>query len=366
MNDCSPLCLPHEICEIIFSYLEISDLKNCCLVDKNFLEFLSSSKCVNKFVLKIDQDVNLKDVLKSKRRFTNLTVEKLQHEKLIKIFRKFHAVKRLELKDSSIAAKKGMKKFDFFYLEELTLSNISGRILFPLMKFHERLKILNVLNLRGGIETLIRFAQINENLKELNLYLNESSNIFYQDVSKVFKFGLEAITIHFKSNYENLDQTICNIETFLKSQGKSLRIITLMNVNLSTVYDIWNDLKIVEKFYFFSSDFVNVNLGGVNLEAKETLKSFEIHQLGPVELTIDEIKPLLLSAKNLKSLGVWNLNEEILKTAAENLIKLEKIFCATSTSENQHDKALNHINRFYQQLKTKSGVNSTIEIHQYL
>jgi hypothetical protein len=359
MNDIPPLCLPREICELIFDFLSPCDLLRASRVDRKFLNFIENTKAIDKLILKIDENVSIEEVMKSRRKFTNLILEKLQHEKIIRIFRKFNeTVKKLELKDDQIAAKKGIKKFLFKSLEELTLSNISGRILFPLMKFQQKLKVLNLWHLRGGIETALNFARINGNLKELNLYLNESSNFFHQDVSKFFRFNLQTVTISFKSNFELDDRTIGNIENFLKSQGESLQTVTLINAcDLSPIYKIWNSLVVVEKLCFFSADFFNLGPVEFELDDKTRLKSLEVHVLGPVELKLYELQPLLTASSNLKSLGIWNLNEDFLQLAAENLAKLSRISCATMTSNCQ---------RFYDQLKTKSGINTAIELHQYL
>lgn len=359
MNKFSPLCLPNEICEIIFNYLSSGDLLNLLLVSSRLKSFILDGKCADKLVLKINEDAKLEDVIKSKRRTTNIVVEKLQHEKMIKIFKKFHkTVKKVEIKDCSLAAKEEIEKFSFKSLQELTLSNVSGRILYPMMKLQRRLTVLNIWNLRGGIETLINFGKIQENLKELNLYLNESSNIFYQDVSNILQFNLEVITISFKSNFILDDRTLFNVENFLKSQGKTLKTIALINAtNLSSIYRVWNYLEKVEKLYFFSADFVEEDSSNIELKVSERLKTLEIHVLGPVELKVAEIQPLLRATKNLKSLGVWNLNSKLIEYSALHLPKLESIKCATMNSD---------CKSFYDQLKTKNKVNAAIEIHQYL
>lgn len=357
MNE--PFDLPDEICEIIFNQLLPRDLLNCTLVSsvwKNYI--VSFTKCWEKLILRIDQNLEFEEVTESGRRFTSLSFEKLQHEKMINGLRNFHeTVKKIEIRDSSLAAKESVEKFCFKNLEELTLSNVSGRILYPFMDFQENLKVLNLHQLRGGIESLVNFTKLNRNLKELNLYLNDSSNMFHQDVSNIFQVSLESLTIRYRSNYEIDDRTLTNVEKFLKSQGNSLKTIGLINaVSFSSVYRIWNSMKAAEKLYFFNADH-NFDTNNLILEDNFRLKSLEIHVLGPFELNISELQPLLRTAKNLKSLGVWKLNKELVEFAAENLPKLENIRCATMS---------NDCERFYDQLKTKGRVNATIKIHQYL
>ena len=359
MKKFSPLCLPNEICEIIFNYLSPEELLNLLLVNSHFKSFILEGKCADKLVLKINENAKLEDVIKSKRRITNIVVEKLQHENMIRIFKKFHkTVKKVEIKDCSLAAKEEIEKFSFELLRELTLSNISGRILYPMMKLQKKLAVLNIWNLRGGIETLINFGKIQENLKELNLYLNPSSNIFYQDISNILQFNLESITISFRSNFILDDCTLLNVENFLKSQGKTLKTIALINAtNITSIFRVWNSLDKVEKLYFFSADFVQQDSSNFNLKVNERLKTFDVHVLGPVELKIVEIQPLLKATKNLESLGVWNLNHKIIEYSALHLPKLKSIKCATMN---------NDCKSFYDQLKTKKKVNAAIEIHQYL
>lgn len=360
MNEHLPFNLPDELCEIIFNQLLPCDLLSCLVVNLCWHHYILESKCCDKLVLRIGEALILDDVLTSERRFTSLSFDKLQHEKIINFLDTFHStVRKIVIKDCSLAAKDDVVKFSFESLEELTLSNVSGRILFPFMNFHENLKVLNLHQLRGGIESLINFMRLNKNLKELNLYLNESSNIFHHDISNIFRFNLESLTISFRSNYELDDRTVANAERFLKSQGNTLKTIGLINaVSFSSIYHVWNFMKAAEKFYFFSVDpFANLDENIPILEVSERLKALEIHILGPLNLKISELKPMLKATKNLKSLGVWKLNKDTVEYAAENLSQLKNIFCATSSDD---------CKSFYEQLKTKNGINSAIKIHQYL
>ena len=356
-----PFNLPLEICEHIFFYLSAKELITCTLVSVGWKEFIAESKCLEKLVLTINENTELESVMQTERCYRNLRLLQLDNEKLINSLSMLGPLAK-KIVIFGCCIKERSEQFNFNLLQELTLSNVTGHILSSLTNFHENLKILNLHDLKMKhyeMENVISLLRINENLNEINFYLNETFNIFQQDISSIFRFNLVSITISFKSNFEIDFRTLTNIEQFLVSQGKTLKIISLINAaSLSSVYRIWNFLHNVERLNFFSADpFFDCESNRPELEINGKLKSFEIHGLGPLPLDVNDLQPLLKATKNLKSLGVWNLNKEVIEYSAMNLLNLEHLFCATMDNECEI---------FYEQLKSKNGTNKKIKLHQYL
>lgn len=362
VNEHLPFNLPGELCEIIFDQLRAKDLLNCILVSKAFHDFIVQSTVFNKVTLIVNVEVKIKDVLKSNRKFTNFILLNIKQDKLIQCLKTFNDAKKIEIVgDCNI--KKSVHRYRLPKLVELTLSNVSENIFHPIMNPQDNLRILNLHNLKVSQHeesSIMKFLKLNKKLTELNLYLTEHGNIFRQEIANDFQFNLQSVTISFRSNFEVDERTLANIEKFLITQGDTLKIISLINAtSFTSIYRIWNDLRCVERFYFFSADpfFDNHELVQVNLEVKQRLKALEIHVLGPLQLSLHELQPILTAAKHLESLGVWNLTQDLVEYSAMNLMNLKSLFCATTDKDCEN---------FYNQLKSKNGLNSLIKIHQYL
>lgn len=361
LNNYLPFNLPLELCEQIFFNLTSEELLKCLLVSLSWNQFITESKCLEKLVLTIDESTELEKVIKSVRAYRNLRLLNIENENFINSIRIMGPLAK-KIIVVNCCMKKESEKFNFHFLQELTLSNVSSHTLSSLMSFHENLKILNLHNLkmkRDDLQTVIKLVKINENLTEINLYLSETCNIFQQDVSEVFRCKLVSMTLSFKSNYEFDEETLTNIEQFLISQGKTLKIVSLINaVSLNSLYRVWNYLRNVVRLNFFSADpFFDLDSCRPDLDVNRNLKQLEFHGLGPLQLGIADLQPLLKVTKNLKSLGVWNLNKEIIEYSATNLPDLDQLFCATMESD---------CKSFYEQLKSKNGINKKIKLRQYL
>lgn len=356
-----PFDLPLELCEFIFFHLTAEDLLKCTLVSSAWNDFVGESKCLEKLVLTVDENTELESVMQSERSYRNLRLLQIENEKFINCLSTLAPLAK-KIVIFGCCLKEESEQFSFNLLQELTLSNVSSQVLSSLTNFHENLRVLNLHDLkmkRCEIGSAISLLTINENLSEINLYLNETCNIFEQDVSNIFRFNLVSITISFKSNFEIDVGTLANIEQFLISQGKTLKIIGLINAaSLSSVYRAWNYLHNIERLNFFSADpFFDCESQRPDLETNGKLKSLEIHGLGPLQLDVIELQPLLKATQNLRSLGVWNLNKEVIEYSAMNLMNLEHLFCATMESDCES---------FYEQMKSKNGTNKKMKLHQYL
>lgn len=316
-----------------------------------------SKKCNEKFVLKINEGTNIEEVLKSGRKFTNLKLSKIKtRRKFVEILNKIGLkIKNLEVFDCELKEDENSEemKINLPSLNELTISKTNLKIF---TCSYKNLKILNLHQVTSP--TLITSVlKLNPSITELNLYLNDSCNIFQQEVfNNIFSLNLEYLTISYPSNFEIDDRSLKNIENFLRFQGDTLKAISLINAaSLSSVFLVWNSLKVVERFNFFSVDpLMNLEFKRPELKMKESLKTLEIHVLGPMEVSIEEIKPILNASMNLKSLGVWKLNKDLIEYSALYLPNLKNLNCAIIDDEN-----------FYEQLKTKNGLNSAIKIQQY-
>lgn len=352
-----PLNLPFELCEIIFNLMISDDLLKCFLVSKIWRNFIQRSKSFHKVVLTINQELELESVLASSRKFTNIQLKRLDGEKFVSCLIEFPTVKKLLIIEC--CAIETEKKINLNNLEELTISNVSEKVLHPLTSFHENLKILNLHHLTLCDGSIVNFIKLNKNLKEISLYLNQSCNLFDHDIAVDFQSSLESVTISFRSDFDIDAHTLANVEKFLMSQGETLKNVCLINsASLSAIYRVWNFMRVVKRFYFFTGDpFLDAGSKRPALQPKESLEALEIHVLGPLPMSLEDLRPLLTSARKLKSLGVWNLKKDLLEYSATHLMTLRSLFCATIGDDCE---------LYFEQLKSKSGTNSAIEIHQYL
>lgn len=358
VNENLPFNLPSELCEIIFDQLRAKDLLNCTLVCCVWHDFITQSTIFEKVTLTINAEMDIKEVFKSNRKYANFVLLNIRREKLLKCLKL--KAKKLEIVGNFSFTSKN-NRFYFPKLSELTLSNVNDSTFHPIMNFQEKLTVLNLHNLkitRFEKPVVNDFLKLCKNLTELNLYLTEHGNIFHHETDSDFNFNLESVTISFRSNFEIDALTLANIEKFLINQGDSLKVISLINAtSLSSVYRIWNDLKSIERLYFFSADpFFDIGISE-QMETKELLKALEIHILGPLQLDLQDLLPILSATRNLESFGVWNLTQDLVEFCAMNLMNLENLFCATIDKECES---------FYNQLKSKNGINSKIKLHQYL
>lgn len=360
MTNHLPFELPLELCENIFFRLTAKDLLKCTLVSVGWNSFIAESKCLEKLVLTIDEKTEIESVIQSARCYRNVRLLQINNEKFSNCCFTFGSLAK-KIVVFGCCINEESDQFNFNFLQELTLSNVSGQVLSSFTSNHEHLKVLNLHDLKlkhCEIDVIISLLKINANLSEINLYLNETCNIFQQDVSNIFRFNLESLTISFKSNFEIDVTTLANIEQFLISQGRTLEIICLINAaSLSSVHRVWNSLH-VERLNFFSADpFFDGHSNQPDIHTSPTLQHLEIHVLGPLQLKVISLEPFLKATKNLKSLGVWNLNKELIEYSAVNLTNLEHIFCATMD---------NDCESFYDQMKSKNGINKKMKLHQYL
>lgn len=356
-----PFELPLELCEYIFFHLSAKELLQCTLVSLKWKEFIAESKCLEKLVLTVDENTELESVMQSERSYRNLRLLQIDNEKF-KLYLSAFGPLAKKIVVFGCSLKEDCEPFNFHLLQELTLSNVSGHVLSSVTYFHENLKVLNLHDLKvkhSSLDSVISLLAINENLREINLYLNEASNIFQRDVASMFRFNLVSITISFKSNFEIDVRTLTNIEQFLIAQGKYLKIIDLINAaSLSSLYRIWNHMEALERINFFSADpFFDCDSQRPDLVTNQKIKSLDIHGLGPLHFGVTDLQPLLKATTKLKSLGVWNLNKEVIEYSAINLMNLENLFCATMESDCES---------FYEQMKSKNGINKKMKLHQYL
>lgn len=365
--DVLPFGLPAELSEIIFDYLTADELLNSMLVSSLWHDFILGSRCFGKVSLSIHKESDVGLVVKSSRRYINLRLLKLSHGKFYNCISTLGpSAKKVIIVGccatvSVDAFNLPIKHVTLPYMEELTLSDISSEVWKTLMTFHRKLKVLNVhrLNLKGGDEDVIEFLRLNGNLGEINFYLNETCNVFQQDISNMFRFNLTSTTINFPSNIEIDSRTLANIENFLVSQGKTLKTVGLVNAaSMSSLYRVWNQLRSLEHLQFFSADpFFDLESIRPQIEMNRNLKSLELHDLGPLQLDLNDFKQLLKATINLRSLGVWRLSKDLIEYSAMSLRSLDTINCAIIEDGCES---------FYDQLKSKNGINKAIKLHRYL
>lgn len=354
----TPFRLPWEICELIFANFSFSDLIQLQFVSTVWHDFIVFSNYFDKAALRIDHNTCVEDVLGSGRRFKSLRLVKVNNDEFLKSLR-WLGSNATTIEISYCNAQESSERIKLRNLKELTLSNVSSNILHPLLNFHQNLRKLDLHNVKASGLEIVNLLELNENLRELNLYLDESSNIFQHDISSNCKFDLTSITISFKCSFEIDARTLTNVEKFLKRQGETLRTIDLINSSsLSLIHRVWNHMKAVERLHYFSGDpFLDIESERPQLALKPRLKSLEVHILGPNQLALADLQPILEASKNLVALGAWNVCSELIEYAASHLTTLENISCATLDDDCES---------FYEQLKSKSGINKKIKIHQYL
>lgn len=352
--------LPFELCEIIFDYLQTRDILACCLVSKTWLNFFNNSKCHRKILLTIDDSVKLIDLINCTRKFLRIKLNKLKNDRLLDVLSHFTAcVEELEIENCEMDRK---CNFNFASLKCLSISSTPAELITNIFKYPcLNLKCLVLYRLYGPtVKIVSNFLKTNKSLEEINFYLDEKNNIFNRDISNEMTFKLKSLFISYKSDYDLQTKTLTNIEKFLKSQGDTLETISLINsANLILLFRTWNDLKALNRLYFFSSDplldYGTLNVTELNKNSKIT--ELELHALGPFSLKLTHLIPFLNAAVNLKSLGVWNLKEELIDHVARNFDNLRFISCASMDTD---------CLTFYNDLKSKIGINDKIQIHQYL
>ncbi|CAG9802993.1 unnamed protein product [Chironomus riparius] len=355
-----PLDLPFELCEFIFDYLQTRDLLACCLVSKSWLDFFNNSICHHKILLSIDETAAMCDLFNCTRKFVRIKLNKLKNERFLDILSHFAAcVEELEIENCELKKECNMK---FPSLKCLSISSTPAEIIHKIFNNPcNNLKCLVLYRLNGPtIKVVSNFLKTNDSLEEINFYLDEKNNIFNRDISNEVTFKLKSLFISYKSDYDLPTKTLTNIEKFLKSQGDTLETISLINsANLRLLFRTWNDLKAVNRLYFFSSDpvldFCPLNVTELNKNSKIT--ELELHALGPLSLNLTHFIPFLNAAIALKSLGVWCLKKDLIEYVAKNFDNLRFISCASMDSD---------CLTFYNDLKSKIGINDKIQIHQYL
>lgn len=361
-----PFNLPFEVCEIILGYLNTTDLLNCCLVSKYFNEFIGHHMMKN-IQLIIYDNTDISEVIKSERIYKKIKITKLCNEDLINILKIFSStVFDLEIHMCFL------KTFDnvtmsFPCLKELTLSRTSSNVILPfLQNTCSRLRIFNLYYHIGRHESIMKFLKLHNNLQEINFYLDHSCNIFSSDISAYSNFHLTSVFISYKSDFEIDAISLTNIENFLKSQGETLEIITLINsANFMLLHRIWNHLPLLKRLYMFAIDpFFDHEVFSLipKLKINSLIEELELHALGPFPMELKDLLPFLTAACNIKSLAVWKLKTDLIEFAARNLLKLKTIACAVMES---------NCEEFYNELKSKNctgrtTVNDKLHLHQYL
>lgn len=352
--------LPFELCEIILSYLNPSDLLNCCLVSKAWLDFYNISNCCRRVTLIINDQIDLTDLEICTRRYPKIKVTKLKKSVLKDILHHIApTVEELEIDDCGLDE---YLDLHFPHLKCLSISSSCGDLL---PKIFSRpcctLKCFLLYKLYGPSTChVVNFLKINKTLEEINFYLDETTNFFKRDISNEVEFKLKSLFISYKSSCDLSTNALTNIEKFLKTQGDTLEAISLINsANFTLLFRTWNCLKVIERLYCFSSDpnFDNYCSVRPELRTNSAISDFELHALGPLSLKLDSLVPFLDAAIRLKSLGVWHLKRDLVEYVARNCKTLRTISCATMESD---------CVTFYNELKSKIGINDKMQIHQYL
>jgi hypothetical protein len=310
--------------------------------------------------LTVDESVQLIDLINCTRKFARIKLNKLKNQRLLDILSHFAAcVEELEIENCELD-----REYNFIFnsLKCLSISSTPAELINNIFKnpcFN--LKCLVIYRLYGPtVKIVSNFLKTNESLEEINFYLDEKNNIFNRDISNEMTFKLKSLFISYKSDCDLQTKTLTNIEKFLKSQGDTLETISLINsANLRLLFRTWNDLKALNRLYFFSSDpvvdYATLNVTELNKNSKIT--ELELHALGPFSLKSTHLIPFLNAADNLKSLGVWNLKEDLIEYVARNCDNLRFISCASMDTDCM---------TIYNELKSKIGINDKIKMHQYL
>lgn len=356
---CSPLSLPVELCEIIFNHLSARELLTCSLVSSTWNEFVARTKSFDKIALRISEGFS--DEVEITRSYKYVRLVHADCDNFVDNLRDFcSTARRVDIINCRCMGRSAPVTLEL--LEELTLSRVPRSILLALMSFHERLRVLNVhhLSLKHDTQPMSDFLAMNENLKEINFYLNESCNIFARELDGL-SFNLTSVSISFQSHFPADSKTLTNIENLLIDQGKTLKFVSLINAaSVASIYRTWNFLPRLQRLHFFTSDrFMDHEPSHYSLGQKESLKSLEFHALGPFDLNFSQdLKPILSAARNLQFLGVWRLEKDLLEHVALNLMQIRRISCATM-EENCED--------LYEQLKAKKVLtNKNFTVHRYL
>lgn len=330
-----PFGLPLELCEIIFNYLKTKDLLTCTLVSKAWSTFVGHN-CMKNILLKVNDKTQLKDVVCSEKIYKKAKLTKLSKDSLRHVIRFLSStVVELELDE---CAGEGHDDYTMILpnLRELTLSRCSTEMFNLFNVKYERLETLSLNQLHGPSVHLKIFLKNNGTIDELNFYISDSTACIFDQLSDLH-LHLKSIFISHKSNNELQSRTLRAIEKFLISQGDRLEIISLINsANLLLLLRIWNRLKAVRRLYFFSTDpfFDYINESQSTLLSKNfTLRELELHSLAPYPFALEDVRPFLDASKNLNSLAVWHLRQDIAAYAEKQLKNLKSISYVTADDD---------------------------------
>lgn len=333
--------LNYDIFPHIFQHFSVKNILQASEVSPEWNSVLSESlDCMKKIWLRFYEPLDdVSALMKSKRKYRNVKIQRKINEKIIDLFHKFKW-KKVMLRDMKIlnfAEFEEMMKFLAPSVEELELWNIQFeknsrnysqlKLDFPLLKtleFENSLETLEIFSHEINIENFIisSFPDTSESLKKLCLFLHHLKKLkhFSNKSHKLLvtnHMNLQLVSLKILINTDVKWKE--NLINFIKSQ-ETLKMISIdccdHEGSEGIFYEIWDALQVCENI-----ELVNVpNIWNLmNLRAKTTVTILKV--TGALKF----INGLLNATPNLEILRVDRLTDDVLTFAAYSLKSLNVI-----------------------------------------
>lgn len=381
--------LPAEIKQIIFSYLNVTDLLNICAVCKDFNDFLGQSDVMKKIWIKFYtfKMKDLESLASSSRSYEKLKVNRVNSSehfkfltdldqswkkiliyncefKQIESFCQFvesfsHSVMELEVSDIEILDNNhGVCPLKFPSLKRIMFRNVPSKIIELFLGYNKNLEsasfdIVQVMEGNMPLDQIVHsFLEYNKKLKHCSFGPHYIKSFFdRENVEMKFDFNLEKLMLKFpiiRDESLKIEENVC---TFLKNQQKIDWLLFLELQNEAILCTAWNDLRSVDHLTFvgleglFDEDMDLAMMPNLNITHIELLSR---------KILLSQLRKIFLAAPNLMSLHVHSLTKYIMEFTARNHQNIRQMSYETFDEE---------AFEIYNQLKASSDdVNKKIEL----
>ena len=383
--------LPPEIKQIIFSYLEASDLLSLSSVCKSFNEFIGQSQDIMKIFWIKFYTFKMKDMeslAASSRNYEKLKVNRVNKSEHFKFltdlekpwkkiliynceFKKTEilyefiesfseSIRELEISDIEILNNDlQICPLKFPNLKRVMFRNVPASVI-EIFQLSKNLKNASF-NIAQPAERylsinklLYNFLNNCEKLKHLQLGPHYIKNLFDQEnivISMRYQFELEKLMLKFPIIRDESPDIEINVCKFLKGQQKVQWILFIEMQNEAILCEAWNKVNSVNHLSFVGLE--GLFDGEMDLAMEPNFNIIYIELLSR-KLLISQLRKIFAAAPNLKSLHVHTLTKYVMEFTARNHHNLQQL-----TYETFEEEAF----EIYNQLKSSSDlVNENIEL----
>lgn len=383
--------LPHEIKEIIFKYLNLSDLLNLCLTSKCLNEAIGQSKgCMNLIWIKF-YSFNMKDLEslnESERCYEKLKINRINRDdhfqflidlqpnwkKVLiyncefKHFQTFYdiinslsnKIEELEISDIEILSYDDVQlvALKFPSLKRLMFRNMPLRAIEIFLQSSDRLEnaafdIAQALEGNSLHDIIYNILNASPKLKQLQLGPQYIKSLFGEkNKSYKFPFMLKNLLLKFpivNDLPETADETIAS---FLITQPKIEWLVLMELQNDNVLSTSWNNLKCLNRISLIGLEELFNN--DMLFEIQSNLKISQVDLISR-KVLISQLRKLLKAAPYLQILHVKTLNKHMMEFIAKIHSNIHTIFYEFIDED---------VMEIYQLIKATDDVNKNIQLIQ--